>query len=137
MLINRLIITISGVIEAKFIARKQWLVAGDWDGYIHVYCYKAMQQLAHFKAHLHIGDLAVQPTEPYVLSASLDEGNVKLWDWEKGWECTRIFEFVDFYRVYQVTLNMTDTDTFAVRGNAGIKVTVFCYYLYPVLKSIW
>ncbi|XP_066339723.1 uncharacterized protein [Miscanthus floridulus] len=112
-----------GVIEAKIIARKQWLVAGDWDGYIHVYCYKAMQQLAHFKAHLHIQDLAVHPTEPYVLSACVDKGNVKLWDWEKGWECTRIFEFADFDHVYGLTfLNIKDTDTFAVRGDAGIKV---------------
>ncbi|XP_066339684.1 uncharacterized protein [Miscanthus floridulus] len=117
---------IKGVIEAKFIARKQWLVAVDWDGYIHVYCYKAMQQLAHFKAHrllpLHLQSwaLAVHPTEPYVMSFSLFESNVKLWNWEKGWECTRIFEFVD--KVYGVTLNVTDTDTFAVHGDAGIKV---------------
>ena len=113
------------MIEAKFIARKQWLVAADWDGYIHVYCYKAMQRLAHFKAHrsLHIQDLAVHPTEPYVLSASLDEGNVKLGDWEKGWECTRIFKFVDFDPVYGVTfLNIKDTDTFAVHGDSEIKV---------------
>ena len=117
---------------AKFIARKQWFVAGDQGGYIHVYCYKAMQRLAHFKAHrsLHIQDLAVHPTEPYVLSASLDEGNVKLWDWEKGWECTRIFKFVDFRNVCGVTfLNIKETDTFAVRGGGGIiKVSVLYHY---------
>jgi len=111
------------VTVAKFVARNQWFVAGDKDGYIHVYCYKAMQQLAHFKAHLHIGDLAVHPTEPYVLSASFYEGNVKLWDWEKGWKCTRIFEFADFDHVYGVTfLNIKDTDTFAVHGDSEIKV---------------
>jgi len=120
------------VTAAKFIARKQWFVAGDQGGYIHVYCYKAMQRLAHFKAHrsLHIQDLAVHPTEPYVLSASLDEGNVKLWDWEKGWECTRIFEFSDFDRVYGATfLNIKDTDTFAVHGDSEIiKVSVLYHF---------
>ena len=106
---------------AKFIARVQWFVAGDQGGYIHVYCYKGMQRLAHFKAHrsLHITGLGSSSTEPYVLSASLDEGNVKLWDWE----CTRIFEFADFDHVYGVTfLNIKDTDTFAVHGDSEIKV---------------
>ncbi|XP_066339839.1 uncharacterized protein [Miscanthus floridulus] len=110
------------VTVAKLIARKQWFVAGDVAGYIHVYRYRAMQQLTYFQAHVdEITDLAVHPTEPYVLSASFDEGNVKLWDWEKGWECTRIFKFVDFRNVYGVTfLNIKETDTFAVRGDGGI-----------------
>ena len=74
--------------------------------------------------------LAVHPTESYVLSASWSEGNVKLWDWEKGWECTRIFKFVDFDPVYGVTfLNIKDTDTFAVHGGGGIiKVSVLYHY---------
>jgi len=125
------------VTAAKFIARKQWFVAGDQGGYIHVYCYKAMQRLAHFKAHrsLHITGLGSSSTEPYVLSASLDEGNVKLWDWEKGWECTRIFEFADFDYVYGVTfLNIKDTDTFAVHGDSEIiKVSVLYHFFYPKL----
>ena len=121
---------------AKFVARNQWFVAGDKNGYIHVYCYKAMHRLAHFDAHrsLHIQDLAVHPTEPYVLSASFDVGKVKLWDWEKDWECTRIFEFVGFDQIYRINfLNIKDTDTFAVRGDAGIKVSVLYYFLYPKL----
>jgi len=119
------------VTVAKFIARKQWFVAGDEVGYIHVYRYRAMQQLTYFQAHVDdIMDLAVHPTEPYVLSASWYEGNVKLWDWEKGWECTRIFKFVDFRNVYGVTfLNMKETDTFAVGGDGGIiKVSVLYHY---------
>jgi coatomer subunit beta' len=115
---------------AKFVARKKWFVVGDWDCCIHVHCYKEMQRLAHFHAHgQQIVDLAVHPTEPYVMSASLFEGNVKLWDWEKGWECTRIFEFADFYDIDTVTfLNRKDTDTFAVCGNAGIKVSVLYHF---------
>ncbi|RVX01158.1 Coatomer subunit beta'-1 [Vitis vinifera] len=33
----------------------------------------------------------VHPTLPYVLSAS-DDMLIKLWDWEKGWECTQTFQ---------------------------------------------
>ena len=116
---------------AKLIARKQWFVVGDTAGYIHVYRYRAMQQLTYFQAHVDdISYLAVHPTEPYVLSASWSEGNVKLWDWEKGWECTRIFKFVDFRNVCGVTfLNIKETDTFAVRGDGGIiKVSVLYHY---------
>jgi coatomer subunit beta' len=115
---------------AKFVARKKWFVAGDRDGCIHVHCYKEMQRLTHLHAHqLQIVDLAVHPTEPYVMSASSFEGNVKLWDWEKGWECTRIFKFADFYEVHQVTfLNRKDSDTFAVFGYEGIKVSVLYHF---------
>jgi WD40 repeat protein len=35
--------------------------------------------------------LAVHPTLPYLLSSS-DDMLIKLWDWEKGWICTQIFE---------------------------------------------
>ena len=35
--------------------------------------------------------LAVHPTMPYLLSSS-DDMLIKLWDWEKGWMCTQIFE---------------------------------------------
>lgn len=35
--------------------------------------------------------LAVHPTMPYLLSSS-DDMLIKLWDWEKGWACTQVFE---------------------------------------------
>ena len=35
--------------------------------------------------------IAVHPTMPYLLSSS-DDMLIKLWDWEKGWACTQIFE---------------------------------------------
>lgn len=113
------------VTVAKFIARNQWFVTGYMDGYMDVYCYKTMQRLKQFKAHQSkLVDLAVHPTEPYVMSASLYEGNVKLWDWERGWECTRVFEFIDPDHVFQVTfLNIKYTNAFAVHGDTGmIKV---------------
>ncbi|RVW41379.1 Coatomer subunit beta'-2 [Vitis vinifera] len=55
----------SPVRSAKFIACKQWIVTGADDKTV-----------------------AVHPTLPYVLSAS-DDMLIKLWDWEKGWECTQ------------------------------------------------
>ena len=99
---------------AKFITRKQWIVAGDADGYIHV-SYNTMQGLERFEAHKarSIMHLAVHPSKPYVMSTSDSETNIKLWDWEKGWECIRIFE-AGFYPVDQVTFNVMDTNTFAV-----------------------
>jgi len=33
----------------------------------------------------------VHPSLPYLLSSS-DDMLIKLWDWEKGWICTQIFE---------------------------------------------
>ena len=33
----------------------------------------------------------MHPTLPYLLSSS-DDMLIKLWDWEKGWICTQIFE---------------------------------------------
>ena len=33
----------------------------------------------------------MHPTMPYLLSSS-DDMLIKLWDWEKGWICTQIFE---------------------------------------------
>ena len=33
----------------------------------------------------------MHPTLPYLLSSS-DDMLIKLWDWDKGWMCTQIFE---------------------------------------------
>lgn len=44
--------------------------------------------------------------------SSSDDMFIKLWDWEKGWMCTQIFEGHSHY-VMQVTFNPKDTNTFA------------------------
>ncbi|KAJ6415917.1 hypothetical protein OIU84_004663 [Salix udensis] len=98
--------------SAKFIARKQWVVAGADDMYIRVYNYNTMDKIKVFEAHTdYIRCVAVHPTLPYVLSSS-DDMLIKLWDWEKGWACTQIFEGHSHY-VMQVTFNPKDTNTFA------------------------
>jgi len=103
---------VSAVRSAKFIARKQWVVAGADDMYIRVYNYNTMDKIKVLEAHTdYIRCVAVHPTLPYVLSSS-DDMLIKLWDWEKGWACTQIFEGHSHY-VMQVTFNPKDTNTFA------------------------
>ncbi|KAJ7951806.1 Coatomer, beta' subunit [Quillaja saponaria] len=98
--------------SAKFIARKQCILSGADDMFIHVYNYNTMDKVEVIKAHAqYIRCVAVHPTLPYVLSSS-DDRLIKLWDWEKGWVCTQIFEGHS-HRVMQVTFNPKDTNTFA------------------------
>ncbi|AQL04344.1 Coatomer subunit beta'-3 [Zea mays] len=98
--------------SAKFIAQKQWVVAGADDMFIRVYNYNTMDKVKLFEAHTdYIRCVAVHPTLPYVLSSS-DDMLIKLWDWDKGWMCTQIFEGHSHY-VMQVTFNPKDTNTFA------------------------
>ncbi|OAY67498.1 Coatomer subunit beta'-1 [Ananas comosus] len=98
--------------SAKFIARKQWVVAGADDMFIRVYNYNTMDKIKVFEAHTdYIRCVAVHPTLPYVLSSS-DDMLIKLWDWDKGWICTQIFEGHSHY-VMQVCFNPKDTNTFA------------------------
>jgi coatomer subunit beta' len=108
--------------SAKFIAREQWIVAGGDDKFIRVYNYKTLEKIKEFEAHEdYIRCVAVHPTLPYVLSAS-DDKLIKLWDWEKGWECTQIFEGHSHY-VMQVAFNPKDTLSFASSSLDGtIKV---------------
>lgn len=53
----------------------------------------------------------MHPTLPYVLTCS-DDMLIKLWDWDKGWQCTQIFEGHSHY-VMQLVFNPKDTNTFA------------------------
>ncbi|KAK9690312.1 hypothetical protein RND81_09G119000 [Saponaria officinalis] len=79
---------------------------------IRVYNYNTMDKVKVFEAHTdYIRCVAVHPTLPYVLSSS-DDMLIKLWDWDKGWICTQIFEGHSHY-VMQVTFNPKDTNTFA------------------------
>lgn len=97
---------------AKFIVRKQWIVAGGDDMFIRVYNYNTMDKVIQFEAHTdYIRSLAVHPTLPYVLSSS-DDMFIKLWDWDKGWTCKQVFEGHSHY-VMQITINPKDNNTFA------------------------
>lgn len=117
--------------SAKFIARKQWIVAGADDMFIRVYNYNTMDKVKAFEAHTdYIRCVAVHPSLPYVLSSS-DDMLIKLWDWDKGWQCTQIFEGHSHY-VMQVAFNPKDTNTFASASlDRTIKVRQFLPALLP------
>lgn len=52
----------------------------------------------------------IHPTQPYVLSSS--DTQIKLWDWEKDWECRRTF-MEHSHTVKQVAFNPWNTNSFA------------------------
>jgi len=107
---------------AKFIARKQWIVTGSDDTFIRVYNYNTMEKIKSIEAHGdYIRCIVVHPTQPYILSSS-DDMSIKLWDWERGWNCVQIFEGHSHY-VMSIALNPKDTNVFATASlDKSIKV---------------
>ena len=107
-----LVIILTTVSSVKFIEQEEWLVAGDGDGIIYVYSYDTDEKVTSIEAHEgNIRSLVVHPTDPLVLSSS-DDHLIKIWDWEKGWECIRTLEGHSD-TVMQVVFNPVDTDSFA------------------------
>mmetsp|Transcript_31650 Transcript_31650/g.94312 ORF Transcript_31650/g.94312 Transcript_31650/m.94312 type:complete len:1010 (-) Transcript_31650:167-3196(-) len=97
---------------AKFVARKQWVITGADDMLVRVYNYNTMDKVKVFEAHTdYIRCIAVHPTLPAFLTCS-DDTLIKLWDWDKGFNCTQIFEGHSHF-VMQVIFNPKDTNTFA------------------------
>lgn len=81
------------VMCVKFNAREQWIVAQTNDTLIHVYdCVRITQikKVASLGApvdnYLSYYSISMHPSKPYVLSTTM-----KLWEGDKGWECTRAF----------------------------------------------
>ncbi|CAN0146882.1 unnamed protein product [Ascophyllum nodosum] len=80
--------------------------------HIRVFNYNTMEKIQAWEAHTdYIRFLEVHPTQPYVLSAS-DDMSIKLWDWERQWDCTQVFEGHSHY-VMMVRFNLKDSNTFA------------------------
>lgn len=112
MLIMVILFILTAVNSVRFIEQKEWFVAGDSDGIIYVYNYETDEKVRSFEAHEgDITSLAVHPTDPLVISSS-DDHLIKIWDWEKGWECIRTLEGHSD-TVVQVVFNPVDTDSFA------------------------
>jgi len=98
--------------SARFVVRKQWVIAGADDMFIRVYNYNTLEKVKTFEAHSdYIRCIAVHPTQPYVLSSS-DDMLIKLWDWDKNWQNIQVFEGHTHY-VMQIAFNPKDTNTFA------------------------
>ncbi|RHX99140.1 hypothetical protein DYB36_009999 [Aphanomyces astaci] len=98
--------------NARFIARKQWIVASADDLQLRVFNYNTMDKVTAFDAHTdYIRFLEVHPVLPIILSCA-DDMTVKMWDWEKNWLCTQVFEGHGHY-VMMAKFNPKDTNTFA------------------------
>jgi coatomer subunit beta' len=85
-----------------------------------------MEKIKTFEAHSdYIRAVVVHPTQPYVLSSS-DDMLIKLWDWDKNWANTQVFEGHSHY-VMQLAINPKDTNTFASASlDRTIKVSESC-----------
>jgi coatomer subunit beta' len=98
--------------NARFIARKQWVIASSDDLQLRVFNYNTMDKITSFDAHTdYIRYLEVHPILPIVLSCA-DDMTVKMWDWDKSWLCTQVFEGHGHY-VMMAKFNPKDTNTFA------------------------
>ncbi|KAF2405259.1 Coatomer, beta' subunit [Trichodelitschia bisporula] len=96
----------------RFIARKNWIVAGSDDFQLRCINYNTSEKVTQFEAHPdYIRAIAIHPTQPFCLTAS-DDMTIKLWDWEKNWKCIQVFEGHSHY-VMSVAFNPKDTNTFA------------------------
>lgn len=105
---------------AKFIARKNWFIAGADDHQLRVYNYNTSEKLAQFEAHPdYIRSLAIHPTLPLVLTAS-DDMSIRLWDWDKNWKHIQTFEGHTHF-IMHIVFNPKDSNTFA---SASIDRTV-------------
>ena len=107
---------------AKFIVRKQWIVAGTDDMKLRVFNYNTMDKVKEWEAHTdYIRFIEVHPNRPYILSSS-DDMSVKMWDWERNFDCVQIFEGHSHY-VMMAKINPRDTNTFATASlDKTIKV---------------
>ncbi|XP_055502399.1 coatomer subunit beta' [Leucoraja erinacea] len=97
---------------SKFVARKNWVITGADDMQIRVFNYNTLERVHVFEAHSdYIRCIAVHPTQPYILTSS-DDMLIKLWDWEKKWTCSQVFEGHTHY-VMQIVINPKDNNQFA------------------------
>ncbi|WAR15327.1 COPB2-like protein [Mya arenaria] len=110
---------------AKFVARKNWVLTGSDDMHVRAYNYNTLERVHQFEAHSdYIRSIAVHPTQPYFLTSS-DDMLIKLWDWDKKWTCTQVFEGHSHY-VMQIVINPKDNNTFA---SASLDRTVKVWQL--------
>ncbi|XP_054453239.1 coatomer subunit beta'-like [Anoplopoma fimbria] len=97
---------------AKFVARKHWVIAGADDMQIRVFNYNTLERVHMFEAHSdYIRCIVVHPSQPYILTSS-DDMLIKLWDWERKWSCSQVFEGHTHY-VMQIVINPKDNNQFA------------------------
>lgn len=137
-------VTASAVFSVKFIVRDQWLAvaAGDAYGSVHIINVNAacskMNKVRTFEAHPHISvdSLAVHPTDPLLLSSSREDTRIKLWNWDQGWVCTRIFEGRT-WGVRHLAFNPMDINSFASVDKYGSQqVGLYVYFAQLLLNFL-
>ena len=62
------------------------------------------------------GTLAVHPTLPYVFSTY--HGEMKVWDWDKDWECIQTFKQEDPPSISHLAFSRQNCNTFATTGSS-------------------
>ena len=66
----------------------------------------------------------------FVSTCAVDDMLIKLWDWDKKWQCSQVFEGHSHY-VMMIVFNPKDTNQFATASlDKTIKVCMK-YIIYP------
>lgn len=107
---------------AKFIVRKQWIVAGADDLLIRVYNYNTMEKVKTLEGHTdYIRCITVHPTMPFIFSAG-DDATIRVWNWDDNFNLVKTLEEHVHY-VMQICVNPRDFNTFASASlDKSIKV---------------
>jgi coatomer subunit beta' len=80
--------------------------------HLRVFNYNTCEKIKEWEAHTdYIRYLEIHPNRPFVISSS-DDMSIKLWDWERDFECIQIFEGHVHY-VMMIKINPRDTNIFA------------------------
>ena len=75
------------------------------DMHLRVYNYNTMEKVKEWEAHTdYIRFVEIHPNRPFVISSS-DDMSIKLWDWEKDWECVQVFEVNYFWITYVISMS--------------------------------
>lgn len=99
----------------KFIARKNWFVAGSDDFQLRVFNYNTHEKVVSFEAHPdYIRCLAVHPTASIVLTGS-DDMTIKAWDWDKQWKNIQVCLLLSSCESVRVYVFLVDRCTKATR----------------------
>lgn len=97
---------------AKFIVRKQCIVAATDDNSLYVFNINTMEKLKQIECHSDfLRDIQVHATLPLVLTAS-DDAVLKLWNWDDNWSLLQTFEGHSHY-VMQCCWSPKDAYAFA------------------------
>ena len=98
--------------SARFIARKQQIIVGSDDNLLRVFNYNTAEKIKTIEEHTdYIRNIAVHPTQPYVLSCS-DDDSIRMFDWDKHWAKVNTFADHEHY-IMAVAFNPKDPNMFA------------------------